>query len=240
MSTNTLSFSVMDQVRLKVETEAGLYWRQSDFPDLPATAVSQAFSRLVKSGVLERVSKGVYYRSRQTRFGRSRPSQVELRQALGASTGLKPVGVSGANLLGFTTQNSLNGEFATSANSIPLKIFGNVRIRNRRPKTWDDLSASDAALLDFLRSRGKLSELSPEKTKIRLIGYFKEPNRFDRIAAIAHAEPPRVRAMIGAIGQEIGVSRRKLEPIRKSLSPFSRFDFGILKNLKYAKEWQAK
>jgi hypothetical protein len=53
-------------------------------------------------------------------------------------------------------------------------------------------------------------------------------------------EPPRVRAMVGAIGQEIKAHEHSLESIRQSLNPVSKFDFGILSNLQYAREWQAK
>ena len=31
-----------------------------------------------------------------------------------------------------------------------------------------------------------------------------------------------------------------LDRLRRSLNPLSRFDFGQLRNLRYAKEWQAK
>ena len=63
---------------------------------------------------------------------------------------------------------------------------------------------------------------------------------FERLIVIADAKPPRVRAMLGAIGQELSKSRQQLQQLRQNLNPISRFDFGILRNLCYAKEWQAK
>lgn len=45
--------------------------------------------------------------------------------------------------------------------------------------------------------------------------------------------------MRGAIGQQLGKSKRILNPLRKSLSPLSRFNFGILAALRYAHDWQA-
>jgi hypothetical protein len=85
-----------------------------------------------------------------------------------------------------------------------------------------------------------LSELSPEQTKQRLLDCFREGDRFERLVAVADAEPPRVRSMLGAIGQELGKSHQHLKKLRQNLNPISRFDFGILNNLRYAKEWQAK
>jgi hypothetical protein len=46
--------------------------------------------------------------------------------------------------------------------------------------------------------------------------------------------------MLGALGQELGYSEELLSQLRKGLNPYSRFDFGKLSTLSYAKEWQAK
>jgi hypothetical protein len=46
--------------------------------------------------------------------------------------------------------------------------------------------------------------------------------------------------MLGAIGQQLGRPRSQLAPLRISLNPFSRFDFGVLAALAHAGEWQAK
>ena len=227
-------------IRRKIEASEGSYWRHIDFADLPSDAVAKTLSRLVKAGTLERISKGLYYRPRKTRFGLSKPSIAEL-QKLPIQKDLHPAGISAANLLKFTTQNAIHGEFATSASSVPRTIVGTrTRLHTRRPATWAHLSSEDAALLDFLRHRANLSELSAEATKTRLLDYFRDGDRFARLAKVATAEPPRVRAMMGAIGQEIQADPLILKPLRANLNPTSRFDFGKLRNLLYAKDWQAK
>lgn len=237
---NNNRVNTAELIRKQIEERGEGYWRHSNFSNLPSAAVSKALSRMAKDGVLEKVSKGLYYRPRQTRFGRSRPSQSDIQELL-TRQNLHPAGVSAANLLGFTTQNAIQGEFATSANSVPRTIIGSrARLHTRRPETWNDLEATDAALLDFLRSRGNLSDLSPTETKRRLLKYFRESDRFERLVAVAEAEPPRVRAMLGAIGQELRKSPQALEKLRKSLNPVSRFNFGNLSNLRYAKEWQSE
>lgn len=237
---NKSRVNTAELIRRQIVESGEAYWRHSDFSNLPQTAVSKALSRLTIDGFLERVSKGLYYRPCQTRFGRSRPSQSHIQKLL-IKQNLHPAGLSAANLLGFTTQNVISGEFATSANSVPHTIVGSrARLHTRRPQTWNDLEATDAAMLDFLRSRGILSELSPIDTKQRLLEHFREGERFERLVAVASSEPPRVRAMLGAIGQELRKSPQELEKLRNSLNPLSRFDFGKLSNLRYAKEWQAE
>ena len=74
----------------------------------------------------------------------------------------------------------------------------------------------------------------------KLLSYFREPGRFERLLKVAPSEPPRVRAMLGAIGQQLGQPESRLSTLRKSLNPLSRFDFGSLAVLEHAREWQAK
>jgi hypothetical protein len=233
------NISIAKSIRDQIISQDGRYWRVSDFPSYSGAAVAKTLSRLAEDGSLERVSKGIYYRPRITKFGHSHPSSSEIQQ-LPITQVLQPAGVTAANLLGFTTQNSIQGEFATSSNSVPVKITGAARLHTRRPPTWDNLSSTDAALLDFLRSHGRFSELSPEETKKRLLKLMKEADRFERLMLVAYAEPPRVQAMLGAIGQELRKSQKALKVLRDKLNPLSKFDFGILGCLKYAKEWQAK
>ena len=79
-----------------------------------------------------------------------------------------------------------------------------------------------------------------EETLNKLLGYFRESGRLRRLSEISRTEPPRVRAMLGAIAQQLGQPKSRLSRLRSTLNPLSRFDFGILVTLPYAREWQAK
>jgi hypothetical protein len=46
--------------------------------------------------------------------------------------------------------------------------------------------------------------------------------------------------MLGAIGEQLGKNPSVLRPLRLSLNPLSRFDFGALAGLTFARKWQAK
>jgi len=122
-----------------------------------------------------------------------------------------------------------------------MSLFPSLNYRLvRRVGRGRALSEMDATLLDFLRNRGASSELPPEDMVERLLEYFREPGRFERLLEAAPSEPPRVRAMLGAIGEQIGQPENVLAELRESLNPLSRFDFGILAALSYARRWQAK
>jgi hypothetical protein len=231
----------MASVRGRIQRGGERLWRFEDFRGVPFSAVAQALSRLTRQGELARLSKGVYYRSRPTALGQSLPNSAALRQLAARRRRLFPAGIAAANLLGFTTQNARRSELATSRLSLPRKLVGNdTVIHTRRPEAWARLSEIEAALLDFLRRSGKTSELSPEATCRRTIALLGQSNRFEHLRKAMASEPPRVRAMVGAIGEALGQPHGVLERLRSSLNPLSRFDFGVLSALTHAKQWQAK
>lgn len=230
-----------ETVRRRIDRGGERLWRLEDFRDLPFPAVAQALSRLARAGEIERLSKGVYYRSRKTAFGRSRPNPAAIRQLATRKGSFFPSGIAAANLLGFTTQSASRGELATSASSVPRKLVGpDAVVHTRRPEAWSRLSETEAALLDFLRHGGRTSELSPEDTIRRTLMLLSEQGRYRRLAEVAEAEPPRVRALLGALGERLGGHPKALAQLRESLNPLSRFDFGLFAGLPNAKAWQAK
>lgn len=238
---STAARQVATVVRDRINRGGERLWRFADFGDLPFVAVAQILSRLARGGDVERLSKGLYYRSRETTFGRSRPNPAAIRTLAAQQGTVFPSGVAAANLLGFTTQAPRRAEVATSAQSLPRKLMGDdTVIHTRRPAAWAGMSQADAALLDFLRRGGKTSELSPQATVKRTLALCAERGRFARLLAVAATEPPRVRAMLGAIGEQLGKSAKALRPLRASLNPLSTFDFGLLSRLACARAWQAK
>ena len=231
----------MASVRQRIERGGERLWQLEDFRDLSFAAVAQALSRLKREGTLERLSKGVYYRTRDTAFGKSRPNPATIQKLASKHKSVFPAGIAAANLLGFTTQTAGRGEIATSALSLPRKLVGSETvIHTRRPQAWTDLSVEDAALLDFLRRGGRTSELSAHETVRRTLKLLAEKDRFERLLKVIDSEPPRVRAILGAIGEHLGKDDAALQRLRDSLNPFSRFDFGLLAGLSHAREWQAK
>lgn len=228
-------------IRSRIEASGERVWRIIDFEGLPFTAVAQTLSRLTRMGVIQRLGKGLYFHSRQTAFGPSKPNPNVIRSLPIRQKGVFPAGIGAANMLGFTTQNPARVELATIGSSLPRIIVGkDTIIHIRRPDAWKELSDSDAAILDLLRNRGDTSELSPEDTVTKLLEYCRETGRIGRLLKAAPSEPPRVRAMLGAIGEQLGLPESKLAKLRQSLNPLSRFDFGLFDSLEYAGSWQAK
>lgn len=225
----------------QIEQGGERLWRFEDFQDLPPAAVAQTLSRLARQGKLERLSKGIYYRSRQTSFGKSRANPATLQMLLPKGNKAFPSGIAAANMLGFTTQMPRQKEIATSAQSLPRKLIGQDTIlHTRRPAHWNKISEEMAAWLDFLRNAGKTSELAPEETARRAMALLAENRLFEKLLKIALFEPPRSRAILGALGEAMGNKTDMLNKLRDSLNPLSRFDFGHFHELSTAKNWYAK
>ncbi|MBI1213760.1 MAG: hypothetical protein GC190_20055 [Alphaproteobacteria bacterium] len=240
-ASRTTRTTAADQVRRAIESGGERVWSVQDFPDLPFPAVAQTLSRLARSGGIQRVSKGLYYRPRETAFGQSRPSPTLLRNAGKKTHPVFPSGLTAANRLGLSTQVPAREELATTRGSLPISMVGRkARVHTRRPAAWATLTEEDAAILDVIRSRARSSELSPKETIGKLLSLLKKDGRFERIASVAMHEPPRVRAMLGALGEELKMETATLEPLKSSLNTLSKFDFGILSALMSAKKWHAK
>lgn len=228
-------------VRRRIESAGERVWSYEDFRGLPAGAVAQALSRLNRSGAIERVTKGAYYRCRSTSRGKSRPDPAALHSLASSSKTVFPSGITAANLLGFTNKPLAKSEVATTARSLSPKLVGpRTVVYIRRPEVWATLTDSEAALLDFLRRGGAHCDLSPDQAISRVTALLSSPRTFERLVKAARTEPPRVRAILGAMGEHMGKPRRILVSLRVSLNPLSRFSFGVLNKLPTASAWQAR
>ena len=172
---------------------------------------------------------------------KSRPSPIAIRQLAQRTKSVFPSGSSAANLLGLSTQTPKRGEVSTSSLSLPRKLIGSeTRVHARRPEAWKELSEKEAAILDTLRSGGKASELPPAETTSRMLQLISKEHRLKKLLAVAKTEPPRVRALLGALGEVLGTPPSTLEKLRATLNPSSRFNFGQFAGLPTARKWLAK
>jgi hypothetical protein len=274
----------MKQVERFARANPGVLLRVTDFPHASAGAVSQAFSRLESSGLLERVARGVYYAPKQTLLGRSQPAAAAVvRKVLSGHT--RPHGVSAANLLGLSTQVAAKPELVVYGQSNVEESLVRTTRRKGKRSSGGQLAPAHAAVLEVLRDGGRFSELSEKETLNRVrdalaarrvhetsetLNKKQDSSRPHRLATLASLgktqtfstqddgvwvndsknlrglvkatmnEPPRVRAMLGALLEDLKLPKRLWQPLRESLNPLSRFEFGPFRELENAKDWQAK
>jgi len=212
------------------------------FGDMPPSTAAHALARLASRGELIRVRRGHYYVPRRSRFGPVPPDRLHVALAALGEARYTPGGVAAANALGFTTQMPMGRADLISTRGRRLRRRGlsGVRILERSPERRS-LSIEENAFLELLRDVEHLSELSPEETCERAVHLVRDS--VVSLARVVHAawdEPPRVRAMLGALGEAAGVDPAVTAKYRTMIHPRSRYEFGPLGNLAHAHSWGAR
>ena len=230
-------------VRRRIEVGGERLWRLRDFNDLPVSAVAQALSRLAQQGKLDRLSKGVYYSARETGLRKKQaksspdPGTWPQKTAPSSRPALRRRTFSVSRLKMRLAARSPPAPSACRANwSAPIPSFTRAARRRRprcSPKRTPPFSTSFA-------DPARPASLGNAETVRLLVALLSEKGRFDRLLKVADTEPPRVRAMLGAIGKTLSPGAPALRHLRASLNPLSRFDFGLLSSLPRARQWQAK
>ena len=215
--------------------------RAEDLKGTTPAAATKALARLAKQGVLTRVAKGLYFAPKDTLLGKSKPSALAIAQkTLDGKT--RPTGASAANLLGLSTQLPARPQLVAFTSNAP-KHSGSARISLRRGARPHPLPSLEGALLEFIRDRGEFAETNANETYRRLRHLLKDQLQMARLRElreVALEEPPRVRAMLGAMLAYAELPQGLWEPLKASLNPFTKFDFGLFAELPNAKEWQAR
>lgn len=216
--------SIAEKVRQKINSGGKRLWRVEDFRPLPARAVARELSRLERAGKIFRVRKGVYRKER---------GELSVREALDDfSFPLQPARQSAAHVLGLAPAPS-RPVWATTARVRPA-IEGTVLLG--RPKSRAKLSPEEAACLEFLRDRGRYAESSAGDCIMRvrrLLG-----DSWEKLLPVALQEPPRVRAILGALGEGLGMPEKDLWRLRRTLNPLTSYQGGIFSSLPEAPRWQ--
>ncbi len=226
----------------QAQLSPGSLIRPRDLKGTTVSAAAKALARLADRGLLTREGKGLYYAPRETLLGPSRPSEmsVALNTLKGKS---RPTGASAANLLGLSTQLPARPQMVAFTSAVP-KGAEAARVKLRASKASESLDQRDAALLEFLRDRGAHGEYGPTATfdrlNVVLLDVMASRDRSKALVSVALTEPPRVRAMLGALMQWSRLPERLWMPLRDSLNRLSRFEFGLFAELPNAKEWLAK
>lgn len=215
----------------------GRMFSYEDFADLPAPAVATALSRLKARGSIKRARKGIYYVPRHSVLGEVPPDPVLVSRA--ATRGAAHLaGLSAANALGLTTQVPSYVELAVENKRMtpPRAVIAFPRFGTTREK----LSPREAALLEVLRDISRLTDVSASEAVDRLEDVLRTREARTRLARAGVNEPPRVRAMLGALLEEAGAKEAELARLRATLNRTSRFEFGPLSTLHSAKGWGAR
>jgi hypothetical protein len=157
---NTIQEDILDRIRGQGR---GKVFIPKDFLDLGSRdAADQSLSRLVKSGEIQRLGRGLYHFPRMNeRLGIPLgPDLDEIADALGRQTGSRvvPSGAVAANRLGLSTQVPAKPVYLSDGRSRQVRIGSTViQIRHAAPKELPVGSRTSAMVFQSLRHLGQVA-----------------------------------------------------------------------------------
>lgn len=193
--------------------------------------VRMKLSRMVCRGRLEKTSRGKYFKSRSTVFGKVGPSREELLKDLYVKDGKPigyPTGYSVWNQMGLTTQVSSAVEIGSNSHRIDTKrgIYNIRFILQPNPITKKTIPLLQ--ILDAFRFIKKIPDTNINNSISCLKSIIRELDRNDMVvlSRLAMRYPPRTRALVGAIIDDLGDVEIS-EKLYNSLNPSTRFPMDI-------------
>ena len=197
-------------------------------------AAAKAIERLLKRGLISRVSTGVFYKPKQTVFGTLKPSEEELlrpylfdeNKRIGYITGNALY-----NKLGLTTQVPKNIKVACRGSRIITRI-GSIEVSPI--KSYVDVTNENyklLELLDALKDFKIITDLDKKMAVRFLLDKIKilSEQEKEKMIRIALKYPPRVRAFLGALLSALKINGNTLL-LKQSINPLSQYSYGISEN----------
>jgi hypothetical protein len=240
--------SVASRVAARIGSgPTGRLWTYDDFLDLaaPMTAVAAALSRLTRKGELRRIRRGIYYKPETTRFGESHPdSHAALEATLRRhGTPATPSGLNAWRRLGLTTQISSEASLISAKRLRISPVMGQRVTAVTRTNVGRSIE-NERAVLDALRAIRRIPGTTPggvlDWARHHLtLGGLNVAN----LARMAKNEPPRVRALLGALMEDIDPDGTEgiREGLKRSLNPLTTFKFpGVRERLRSADGWNIR
>jgi hypothetical protein len=215
----------------KVVGYADMGIKSTDYP-----AAAKAVSRMVKSGLLERASAGLFYKPKKTVFGELKPQEEQLIRPYLYEKGRRVAYITGTSLynqMGLTTQVPAVIQVASQSKRIRVTV-GNVRIK--AVKSYIEVNEDNYQLLELLDAIKDFKQI-PDLEMANGLKILRKklvslsPQTLKQLVSIALNYPPRTRAMTGAILDWAGKPALLIRPLRESLNVLTSFDLGISQTL---------
>ena len=203
---------------------------------------AKALERLIKKGVIKKLSKGTFYKPKQTIFGELRPGDEEILRPYLFQGGKRIAYITGTylyNQLHLTTQMAFRIKIA----SLSKRIYINTGAIKATPvKSYAQVTDDNYNLLGYLDAMKDLKiipDLDIQSAVGILINIVEKLTSAQTSEIIKYAllYPPRVRALLGAILEQLN-RKKGIEKLKESLNPLTVFKLGLRNTkLRTASNW---
>ena len=235
--------NIAKHIRAQIDKgSSGQLWTYKDFHNLPVIPVAKALSRLAKQGVLLRVRKGIYFKPKKTVLGSTAADPLLVANAVLSHKKKAHTYAGGTGAFynaRLTTQVPATAAIISDVPHRHLKI-GNtdIQVVYRKLSHMKDASLNDVSLVLSLRAINKIPDTSASDAVLKiLIMLGADSDRLDRIVGFASYEPPRVKALVGAMAQQLKYKGDKLAKLKKSLNPLTKYKLQVSHVLPTTPDW---
>lgn len=206
-------------------------YQDLNLPTEWSESVIKMLNRLVSKGVISKISKGRFYKPKRSVFGTLQPKQEEIVKDLlekdGEVIGYM-TGYSVFNRLGLTTQvpNIIQIGSNVRKNKKQRGLFTISFILQTNPITKENIPLLQ--LLDAIRFIKEVPDATISQSCRRMIAIIRELNEkeTDKLLILAEKYPPMVRAILGAMIENI-YGANKVLPLWNTLNPLTSYKIGI-------------
>lgn len=152
----------------------------NSFPEFDDEYVGQILSDLAKKGIVHHLSRGVYLKAEETRFGLVYPPIEEIAEAIAKRDNAQviPTGATAQNILGLSTQVPMNVVFLTSGSARKIPLGGRtITFRRAVPKNFAINGKYTRLIVQALKSIGEKNVTDDDISHIKaLILAHQEPD----------------------------------------------------------------
>lgn len=227
--------NISKEIRKKIVVFPDDYvFKASDFEmeSQNQSAVVKALNRMAATGEISKLSKGKFYKPRKTQFGELKPSAYQIAKdyierddkLIGYITGY-----SAYNALGLTTQISSYIQIGTNKSRRAVKRDKYTISFIMQQNTITKKNIEILRILDAIRFIREIPATTPNEACIRLKEIIKGLNdeQKEMLVKCSLKYTNYVRALCGAILEDIGYDGNSLDSIRKSLNGVTNYHLPI-------------
>jgi len=210
-------------------------YRDLGLPPESSANVIRKLNRMADSGVIQRLSKGRFYKPKQTMFGSLKPSQQEVVKDLLEKNGKiigYLTGVSIFGQLGLTTQISNIIEIGVKGkkNNTRRGMYSIRFVQQANIITKSNIPLLQ--LLDSIKSIKQIPDSTPDSSYNRIKAIVKslDEKNLDLMIKLAMKYNPMTRAIAGAIIEEL-YGEDEARSLRETLNPITIYKVGLTKTV---------
>ncbi len=218
----------------QLKEDAVFDYTQLNIDKAEYNAAAKALERLCKKETIQRISKGVFYKPKQSVFGILPPKNSDILNRYLFKGGKRIAYITGTNLynkIGLTTQIAAIYNIASTNKRISINVGG---LRAKSVKSYVEVTEDNyqtLGLLDAFKDFNNIPDLNRAVALQVLTNELDDmpTERLNRMVRDALSYPSRVRALLGAILEQL--NKEDVRVLKDSLNPLSTYKYHIEKGL---------